>query len=129
MNLIGIFEQTNGTYHWIDYMDEQEMSEAKYFVSRYNITGYHTCERSLLHDDMTDYVDCLQNESDLVNGELYVVCYSWTDCPSCLYQKVDFGITKQEIIQNVLDQKYREGAEYFTMGQMFYETKIVMEQQ
>ena len=126
-NLIGIFEYNDG-YYWIDYMDEQEMSEAKYFVSRDNIAGYHTCERSLLYDDMTDYVDCLQNEYDLVDGELYMVCYNWTDCACCMYQKVDFGITKQEIIQNVLDQKYREGAEYFTMGQMFYETRKMMEE-
>lgn len=123
--LIGIFEHDWG-YDWIDYMDEQEMSEAKYFVSGDNIAGYHMCKKSMNYDDMTGYIDAIQNEHDLNDNELYVVCYYWTDNPCCLYQRVDFGITKDEIIQNVLDQKYREGASYYTMGQMFYETRQMM---
>ena len=36
----------------------------------------------------------------------------------CLEQLVDFGITKQQIIDNVIAQKYVEGADYFTMDQL-----------
>jgi hypothetical protein len=128
MRLTGIFERQDGTYYWIDYMDEYEIEEAKYFVDDDNDAGVHVSKASLLYDDMTDYVDELQHEEDLSDGELYVVCYFWTDCPSCLYQEVDFGITKQEIIENVKNQKYVEGAEYYTMGQMLYETRKMMKQ-
>lgn len=44
-----------------------------------------------------------------------------------LEQLVDFGLTKQEIIQNVLDQKYVEGADYVTMGKLFYHTKMYLD--
>lgn len=126
MNLTGIFEHKDGTYHWIDYMDEHEIEEAKYFVDD-NHAGFHASKMSLLYDDMSGYVDELQHEEDLSDGELYVVCYYWTDCPSCLYQEVDFGITKAEIIENVKSQKYVEGASYHTMGQMFYTTRMMIE--
>lgn len=127
MYLCGIFEHNDGTYYWMDYMIKEEMREAKYFVSAK--AGYHACEKSLLYEDMTGYVDQLQHEEDLADNELYVVCYYCTDCEYCMYQEVDFGVTKQEIIENVKNQKYREGASYYTMGQMFYETRMQMQEQ
>lgn len=123
--LIGIFEHDWG-YDWLDCLDEYEVKEAKYFVCESTKT-YHESKKSMNYDDMTGYVDTIQNEYDLNDRELYVVCYFWTDDPCCLYQKVDFGITKDEIIQNVLDQKYREGASYHTMGEVFYWTRKMME--
>lgn len=86
--------------------------------------------KSALYDDMTGYIDQLQKEEDLLDDELYVVCYYYFEVEYWgLSQKVDFGITKQEIIENVKNQKYREGAGYYTMGQMFYTTKMMMEEQ
>ena len=104
------------------------MKKAKYFVHDDNSVGVHMNIKSALYDDMTSYIDELQDEEDLADGELYVVCYfEFEKCSYGLLQKVDFGITKQEIIDNVKNQKYVEGAYYYTMGQMFYTTKEVME--
>lgn len=126
--MYGIFECNDGSYYWLDDMDGFEIKEAKYFAGG-TYTGVHVCEKSLLYDDMTDYIDQLQEEESLAGDELYVVFYHWTDNPYDLYQKVDFGLTKQEIIENVKNQKYVEGADYYTMGQIFYETRMMMEEQ
>lgn len=68
---------------------------------------------------MEGYVDDLQNEKDLPEGKNYIVTY-FKLCDDCsgLEQLVDFGITKQQIIDNVIAQKYVEGADYFTMEQL-----------
>lgn len=80
--------------------------------------GFHSCNKSGLYEDMEGYVDELQNEKDLPDNKVYVVTYFklYDDC-SGLEQLVDFGITKQQIIDNVIAQKYVEGADYFTMEQ------------
>lgn len=127
--LVGIFEnKKNGNYWWEDWLEDEAMKQAKYFVDNTNYVGVHACIKSALYDDMTGYVDMLQNEERLSDCELYVVCYDYMDDSSyTLWQRVDFGITKQEIIENVKNQKYIEGATYYTMGQMFYTTREVME--
>lgn len=81
--------------------------------------GFHACNKSGLYDDMEGYVDKLQNENDLPDGKIYVVTY-FKLCEDCsgLEQLVDFGITKQQIIDNVIAQKYVEGADYFTVEQL-----------
>ena len=81
--------------------------------------GFHACNKSGLYDDMEGYVDELQNENDLPNNKVYVVTY-FKLCDDCsgLEQLVDFGITKQQIIDNVIAQKYVECADYFTMEQI-----------
>lgn len=81
--------------------------------------GFHACNKSGLYDDMEGYVDELQNENDLPDGKIYVVTY-FKLCEDCsgLEQLVDFGITKQQIIDNVTAQKYVEGADYFTVEQL-----------
>lgn len=129
MSLTGIFEsKSTGNYFWMDYLTEDEFAEAKYFVDEGNCAGYHANKKSALYDDMDGYVDALQHEEDLADGELYVVTYfEFESCSFGLLQKVDFGITKQEIIENIKNQKYVEGASYFTMGQMFYTTKECLE--
>lgn len=123
MDLVGIFKnKLTGNYFWLDCLDEDEVKEAKYFLDDDNAISHHTCVKSAEYDDMTGYVDALQNEEDLSDDELYVVTY-FTFAPSCcLYQHVDMGITKQQIIDNVKAQKYVEGASYHTMGQMMYYT-------
>ena len=74
-------------------------------------TGYHACVRSACYDDMTGYIDVLQREGDLPAGK-YVVCYYVYDNGDLL-QLAEVGVTREEIIENVLDQKYVEGADYF----------------
>lgn len=73
--------------------------------------SFHACNKSFLWDDMDGYVDKLQNEELLPDGE-YIVTY-FARCDDDLVQLVDYGITKQEIVENVLAQKYVEGADYF----------------
>lgn len=129
MYLCGIFENKNGSYYWMDCLDECEMGEAKYFVDNDNQAGCHVCKKSAYWNEIEDgYVDAIQNEYDLKDGELYVVVYHVFEKEGwCLDQLVDFGLTKREIIQNVKNQKYVEGASYYTMGQMFYTTRKIME--
>ena len=73
--------------------------------------GWHSCNKSAIWDDMTGYVDELQREEKLPDGD-YIVTYFWYDGQD-LQQLADVGISKQQIIENVKNQKYREGADYF----------------
>jgi len=132
MSDILIFEDKSG-YYWVDTPDtiEEEIEACGKDKFRYVFDNgdlfYHACNRSALYDDMTGYVDQLQDEEELADDELYVVTYYEYDGEYDLYNRVDFGLTKQEIIQNVLDQKYVEGADYVTMGKLFYYTKMYLE--
>ena len=76
-------------------------------------TGYHACWHSAVWEDVSNLVDGLQEEVALPDGK-YIVTYYWYD-GNDLLQLVDVGVTKAQIIQNVLDQKYKEGADYFLM--------------
>ncbi len=82
--------------------------------------GFHECKKSILYDDMTGYVDEIKRENDLPDNNLFIVTYFKDDGShgSGLEQLVDFGITKQQIIDNVIAQKYVEGADYFTTEQL-----------
>ena len=75
-------------------------------------TGFHTCEKSGLYENMEGYIDKIQNENELPNGK-YIVTYF-----KLCEQLVDYGITKEQIIENVNAQKYVEGADYFLMEQL-----------
>ena len=78
-------------------------------------TDSHACNRSVVYDDMTGYVDAVQSENLLPEGK-YIVTYWTQDGESYdLLQMADIGLTKDEIIENVVNQKYREGADYFLM--------------
>lgn len=79
--------------------------------------GYHACNKSAVWDDLEGYTDILQNENELPDNQFYIVTYYKYD-GSGLEQLIDFGITKQQIIDNVNNQKYIEGADYFTMEQL-----------
>lgn len=127
MDIQGIFNNHDGGYYWLDCLDADEVKKAVYFCDD-NTSVCHRCLKSALYDDMTGYHDELQCEDSLSDDELYVVTYFKCLRDVCtLEQLVDFGITKQEIIDNVKAQKYVEGASYFTMGQMFYTTRKMME--
>ena len=82
--------------------------------------GTHECVKSCLYDDKTGFMDQIQEEYGLPDGEKFIVTY-FQQIPgdeSGLLQLVDLGITKDEIIANVEAQKYVEGARYFTMKQL-----------
>ena len=82
--------------------------------------GFHECKRSVLYDDMTGYVDEVQDERELPDNILYIVTY-FRDSGSHgsdLEQVVDFGITKQQLIANIEAQKYAEGTDYFSVEQL-----------
>lgn len=128
MNIEGIFEDHDGSYYWLDCLDAGEKKRAVYFCDT-DTSAHHQCIKSALYDDMTGYHDEIQCEENLPDNELYVVTYFKCLRDVCfLYQLVDFGITKQEIIDNVKAQKYVEGASYFTIGQMLYTTRKMMEE-
>jgi len=133
MSDILIFENKD-RYFWVDTPDtiEEEIEAVGEDKFRYVFDNgglfYHQCKRSGIYEDMTGYVDQLQDEEKLADDELYVVTYYRLEDNCCMLdQLVDFGLTKQEIIQNVLDQKYVEGADYVTMGKLFYHTKMYLD--
>lgn len=134
MSEILIFEDKNNDgYYWVEAFGNTEeeieywgKNEFRYVFDNGNLFC-HQCKRSALYEDMTGYVDQLQDEENLADDELYVVTYYKCLKNYDLEQLVDFGLTKQEIIQNVLDQKYVEGADYVTMGKLFYHTKMYLD--
>lgn len=79
--------------------------------------GFHSCEKSALYENMSGYIDKVQNENELPNGK-YIVTYFKICDGSDWEQVVDYGITKEQIIENVNAQRYVEGADYFLMGQL-----------
>ena len=78
-----------------------------------NETGFHACNRSAVWDDMTGYVDTVQHEDKLPEGNYIVTYFEHHD--GDLWQMAEIGVSKSQIIQNVLAQKYVEGADYFLM--------------
>ena len=81
-------------------------------------TNFHECKHSAIWEEIKpDYVDELQNESDMPEGK-YAVCWYEYGSYFTLYERVDYGITKEQIIQNVINQKYREGADYYLMDEI-----------
>lgn len=81
-------------------------------------TGFHSCEKSGLYEDMKGYTDKIQDENELPNGKYIVTYFTLCDDACGLEQLVDYGITKEQIIENVNAQKYVEGADYFLMEQL-----------
>ena len=79
--------------------------------------GFHACNKSRLYEDMEGYIDAVQHERDLPDGK-YIVTYYVCDDNLDLLQRVDYGITKEQIVANVEAQKYVEGAGYYLMESM-----------
>lgn len=129
MDIYGIFNNRNGCYHWLDRLDNDGVKKAVYFCDADTASAHHKCLKSALYNDMAGYQDNVQCEDELSDNELYVVTYFKYLRDMCFpEQLVDFGVTKQEIIDNIKHNKYVEGASYFTMGQMFYTTRKMMEE-
>lgn len=78
-------------------------------------TGFHRCKKSALYEDMEGYIDEIQNENELPNGKYIVTYFKLCDNGADLEQFVDYGITKEQIIENINAQRYVEGADYFLM--------------
>lgn len=127
MALHGIIKNKHNELWWLEEATVNELQDYKdnllYVVDDAHSSGYHACHKSALYDDMTGYEDSIQREDELKDDEFYVVLYfsidesNWSiDC------KVDFGVTKHDIVQNVIDNKYAEGASYYTVGQMMKST-------
>lgn len=129
MDIQGIFYNNHtDDYYWLDCLDVDDMKRAVYFCDA-DAGACHTCLKSTLYDDMTGYQDKMQHEDELPDDELYVVTYfKFFSDLRCLEQLVDFAITKQEIIDNVKAQKYVEGANYFTIGQVLHTTRKMLKE-
>ena len=111
-----IIKDNGENYYFFDDPEwgvDMERSEVELILDVDKETSFHSCNKSFLWDDMTGYVDKLQSEESLPDGE-YIVTY-FARCDDDLVQLVDYGITKQQIIKNVSAQKYVEGADYFLM--------------
>lgn len=108
-------------YFYDDPVWEEDISRDDVFgvLCMEEAVGTHECVKSCLYDDMVGFIDQIQDEYKLPDGERFIVTY-FQRIPSAsgLLQLVDFGITKDEIIANVKAQKYVGGARYFTMAQM-----------
>lgn len=76
----------------------------------------HECIASALWEDTKDYIDKLQGEEALPEGRYLVLYFRLCEDTSSLEQLVDLDISKQEIIENVKAQKYREEARYYPMS-------------
>lgn len=108
-------------YFYDDPVWDEDISRDEVFgvLCTEEAVGTHECVKSCLYDDMEGFIDQIQEEYGLPDGERFIVTY-FQRIPSAsgLLQLVDFGITKDEIITNVEAQKYVEGARYFTMKQL-----------
>jgi hypothetical protein len=109
-----IIKSIDGSYYFFDDPEwgvDISRSEAELVLDVDKETSFHACKKSFLYDDLDGYVDELQDEESLPDGE-YLVTY-FARCGDDLVQLVDYGITKQQLIANVSAQKYVEGADYF----------------
>lgn len=124
MELEGIFENCiDGTLYWIDGLDDGEMSRALYLCDPNEAVGFHACRKSACYEDLTSYIDELQKEEAMDARELYVVTYDEFTPGYGLSGSVDFAISKDEIIAAVRQQRYVEGATYYTLGQVMKTTR------
>lgn len=129
MALHAILKNTNNELWWLEEATDSEIKEYEdyllYIVDDAHNSGLHACKKSALYNDMTGYRDTIQREDELKDDEFYVVLYDEyykNDKSYGLLSSVDFGVTKHDIIQNVLDNKYAESAWYFTVGQIMKTT-------
>lgn len=114
--LRSILKSEDNIYSFYDGMETEETIG---MVDTENAVGHHHCRKSILYDDVKDYIDELQEEENLSDDTAYIVTYfAAAEDGTDLCQMVDYNITKAQIIENVKNQKYREGADYFTMDQL-----------
>lgn len=126
MALHAILKDKDNELWWLEEATDSEIKDYEdyllYIVDDNHSSGCHTCNKSALYDDMTGYEDLIQREDELKDDEFYIVLYDKYEKAHGLLSAIDFGVTKQDIIQNVLNNKYVESALYFTVGQMMKTT-------
>ena len=129
MALHAILKHKDNELSWLEEATDSEIEEYKdrllYIADDKHSSDVHACNKSVLYDDMTGYQDTIQREEELKDDEFYVVLYNKPEYVRGWWElsgAVDFGVTKENIIQSVLDNKYVEGAWYFTVGQMMKTT-------
>ena len=110
---IAVYREGDSYYWWDEpiWGEDLNREDCTDILNERNATGVHVCEKSVIYDNLDGYEDALQEESSLPDG-LYIVTYYWWD-GQYLTQRCDYGVTKQQIVENVRNQKYREGADYF----------------
>lgn len=111
-----IIKDNDENYYFFDDPEwgvDVERNEVELVLDVDEAISFHACKKSFLYDDMEGYVDELQDEAYLPDGK-YIATY-FARCDDDLVQLVDYRITKQQIVENVLAQKYVEGADYFLM--------------
>lgn len=132
--LIQIFKTVDGDLAWVEVEDAEDGAESNwlYVVDDGSDEAIvHESRRSALYDDIEKFKDYAQHNerTRLRDNELYVVLY-YAFVPKYggyLEQFVDFGVTKEEIIENVSANKYTEGASYHTLGSVMKTTKDALE--
>lgn len=123
--LTAICKSVEDTDYWAyDDTIEDVLEDIVYVTDSEHCAGEHECVASALDPKGNDwYTDSLQtNEMMLSDDEPFVVTYYVYDGSGSFDERVDFAITKNDIINNVLTNKYVEGAYYWTFGQMLKTT-------
>lgn len=114
-----IVDDGSDLYTWGEYAEEDFNDAIEDFddddiVAIFNtkVGIVHRSEKSALYDDMTYYVDIIQeSDKSLKDNIHYYVCYYEAEFGTLIFKCEK--ITKEQIIKNVKAQKYVEGATYF----------------
>lgn len=122
-----VFKVNNNYYFWdgrddADFYDAYPDAEIIGYVP-YDRSKGHMYHESWAREDLNQkgQKDHIREYDYKIPEGKYVVCY-YEDLESC-YQKVDYNITKEDIIRNILDQKYKDGANYYLMEELERENK------
>lgn len=112
---IAVYKAGNACFWWDEpiWGEDLNREDCMIILNERGAIGCHMSQKSIIWDDMTGFVDELQEEESMPDGQ-YIVTYYWWDGHD-LIQLADWGIDKAQIIENVKNQKYREGAEYYRM--------------
>lgn len=96
-------------------MFKKETAYKVYGIYEYeDCVAIHQCQKSKIWDDMTGYIDEVNEEIYALNDNTkYNVCWYECDDNYDLLSNVDMNISKQDIINNIIAQKYIEGASIY----------------
>jgi hypothetical protein len=99
------------------FSDDGNVTDPVGYVYMEKESGFHECYKP---SGNKTTVDTIQDEYLLPDGVYIVTYYSEENVSGPLYQKVDWGISKQEIINSVFAQRYKYGADYFPIEALTY---------
>lgn len=111
-----LFDKTNKEFFWCD--DPYLLKDNSFIhittAKENDYIEIHECKMSVLWDNYEPtFKDTVQNEESLPDDIKYIVNYYKATEDKSLLKETDIGITKTEIIENIKNQKYREGAFYY----------------